>query len=545
MRRRAPWDDPGMDARTSRRHFIYGGAVAGAGIWLPLDVREADARARRKVPLARHGSFGTGVLSGDPSPTSVTLWTRLEGNARSKVRVELEIARDADFRHVVLRRLVPTTAARDHTVKVRVGGLKPDRRYFFRFSTKTTHSDVGRTQTAPADDSKRAIKVGYFACQDFSSGYFGAYKALLALDPDLVICGGDYIYDRVYDTDGYGGVREDKTGTNDDSVARVVGDYREKYRLARTDADLKELHRLVPLVAQWDDHEVTDNYVGTLEKSGADDGDDRDSYDSARIGAGHRAWHEYMPARSFGRGDRTYRRLTLGRTADLFMLDSRSYREDQPCGGGSLQQCDDTAPRQFLGDKQLTWLKDGLQGSKADWRIVGNQLMIMPFEVAADVKVEVDSWQGYPAQRTELLTHIESRSIKDVVFLTGDIHTFFAGTVLRDGKSGPAVGSELVGGSTTSPGTAQVLAHTAGGVLPPELIEPLSDTGVPQVNPWITYADTRTHGCALVEFSENEARATYLGSADITTLDGSRDVRKIADLRVARGTPGVETVSRA
>jgi phosphodiesterase/alkaline phosphatase D-like protein len=454
------------------------------------------------------------------------------------------VARDEDFRHVVLRRLVPTRASRDHTVKVRVGGLKPDRRYFFRFSTRHGHSPVGRTQTAPPPDSMRPVKVGYFACQDFSSGYFGAYAALLALDPDIVICGGDYIYDRVYDTDGYGGVREDKTGANHDSVARVVADYRAKYRLARSDADLRELHRLVPLVSQWDDHEVTDNYVGTLAKSGADDGDPRDVYDAARIAAGHRAWHEYMPARRFGRSDRTYRKLRFGRMVELFMLDSRSYRTDQPCDGGSLQRCDEDGG-QYLGAAQLGWLKSGLAGSPASWKVIGNQLMIMPFEVAGGVKVEVDSWQGYPAQRTELLSHIAARGVKDVVFLTGDIHTFFAGSVLRDGKSGPAVASELVGGSTTSPGTAQVISHTAGGVLPPELVKPLSDEGVPQTNPWMSYADTRRHGCAFVTFSAGEARAQYLGSADITTLDGSRDVTRIADLRVARGTPGVEVVARA
>jgi alkaline phosphatase D len=533
-----------VDARTSRRHFLYGGAVAGAGIWLPADVGDADARARKRVPLARSGAFTDGVMSGDPSPTAVTLWTRLDENPRDRLRVELEVARDPGFRRVVLRRLIPTRASRDHTVKVRVGGLKPDRRYWFRFSTRNAHSPVGRTQTAPAPDSRRPVKVGYFACQDYSSGYFGAYQALLALDPDVVVCGGDYIYDRVYDSDGYGGVREDKTGANGDSVARVVAHYRDKYRLTRTDADLRELHRVVPFVAQWDDHEVTDNYVGTLDKSGADDGDPRDVYDRARIDAGWRAWHEFMPALRFGRGYRTYRKLRFGRTADLFMLDCRSYRSDQPCGGGSLQQCEEDGG-QYLGTKQLGWLKSGLASSPASWKLIGNQLMIMPFEVANDVKVEVDSWQGYPGQRTELLSHVEARQVKDVVFVTGDIHTFFAGEVRRDGKSGPAVASELVGGSTTSPGTAQVIAHTAGGVLPPDLVEPLSDEGVPRLNPWITYADTRTHGCALVTLSEAEVRARYLGSADITTLEGSRDVRQIADLRVARGTPGVEVVSRA
>ena len=129
-----------MDARTSRRHFLYGGALASAPLWLPADVREADAASLKRAPLARRGTFRSGVMSGDPGPTAITLWTRLDGVARDRVRVTLEVARDEDFRRVVLRRAVPTTKARDHTVKVRVGGLKPDRRYFFRFATKTTSS---------------------------------------------------------------------------------------------------------------------------------------------------------------------------------------------------------------------------------------------------------------------------------------------------------------------------------------------------------------------------------------------------------------------
>ena len=150
------------------------------------------------------------------------------------------------------------------------------------------------------------------------------------------------------------------------------------------------------------------------------------------------------------------------------MCDSRSYREDQPCGGGSFVPCDDAAPREYLGaSSSSAGSRTGLERSPSTWKLIGNQLMVMPFEVAAGVKVEVDSWQGYPAQRSELLGHIEQRGIEDVVFLTGDIHTFFAGSVLRDGKSGPAVASELVGGSTTSPGTAEVLGETAGGICRP------------------------------------------------------------------------------
>jgi alkaline phosphatase D len=528
----------------TRRRFIAAGAAGGAAIWLPDAARIADAASRRRVPLATAGGFSTGVMSGDPGPRSVTLWTRLDDGEARRTRLRLEIARDEDFRNVVLRRDVPAIHTADHTAKVRVGGLDPDTRYWFRFATKTTESEVGRTQTAPPADSQRPIKIGYFACQDFASGHYGVYQQLLALDPDIVICGGDYIYDRVYTDSGYGGVREDTAGSGPDSVARKLREYRAKYRLYRSDPDLHELHRLVPLVAQWDDHEVVDNYVGTLqtkEPQPADDGSEQDTFTAGRIMNGWRAWHEYMPSLRFGGSFRTYRKLRFGRNVELFMCDSRSYREDQGCGGSGFKPCDDLdAPRRYLGDEQLAWLKSGLAGSSADWKLVGNQLMIMPFNIEQGVPVEVDSWNGYHAERNDLLAHIGDTA-KDVVFLTGDIHTFFAGEVWRAGESGPPVATELVGGSTTSKGTSETLSQQGGGgSVPPELIKPLTDVGVPVVNPWIQYAETRTHGCAFATVGDGEVTAQYLGSRDVTTHEASRDVRTLASLRIARGTPGVE-----
>jgi alkaline phosphatase D len=166
--------------------------------------------------------------------------------------------------------------------------------------------------------------------------------------------------------------------------------------------------------------------------------------------------------------------------------------------------------------------------------------MIMPFNVSTGVPVEVDSWNGYHAERNDLLAHIGDRA-KDVVFLTGDIHTFFAGEVWRAGESGPPVATELVGGSTTSLGTSQVLSQTAGGgALPPDAIKPLTDTGVPANNPWVQYAETRTHGCAFATVADGEVQAQYLGMEDVTTQEASRRVRTLANLRIARGTPGVE-----
>lgn len=529
-----------MDRGTTRRHFLYAGAAAGAAIWLPDGVREADAASRRKVPLLRDGTFGSGVMSGDPAPDAVTLWTRVDGVTQARGRVRLEIARDQDFRRVVVRRDVPVSALRDHTAKIRVGGLSPDERYWFRFSTRTTQSDVGRTQTALAPDSMRPLTIGYFACQDFSSGHYGVYRRLLDADPDLVICGGDYIYDRVYSESGYGGVREDKAGSGPDSVARTLDQYRAKYRLYRTDPDLRELHRLVPLVPQWDDHEVTDNYVGTLgdtRDEPADDGEAADSFDRARILAGWRAWHEQMPAQRFAGSYRTFRNLRFGRTAELIMLDSRSYREDQPCGGGSFNRCTDDSPRKYLGTEQLAWAKDRLERSPARWKVVGNQLMIMPFDVAAGVKIEVDGWNGYTAERRDLLTHIERKGIGDVVFLTGDIHTFIAGEVRTNGETGKAVASEIVGGSTTSPGAAQTIGNLAG--VPADVAKLVLDNA-PLLNPWYSFFESRAHGCALLRLGADELTTQLLASRDVTTAAGSRDVRVLTTLKVTSGVPGAK-----
>ena len=528
----------------TRRNLLVAGAASGATIWLPDAAWRADAKPRRRVPLARDGGFGSGVMSGDPRPRSVTLWTRLDDQEAGRQRVRLEIARDEDFRRVVLRRDVPVLASADHTAKVRVGGLKPDTRYWFRFSTKTTHSEVGRTQTAPGPDSRRPIRIGYFACQDFSSGYYGAYEALLAQDPDFVVCGGDYIYDRVYSDSGYGGIRVDDAGEGPDSVARRIEHYRAKYRLYRSDPDLHELHRLVPLVAQWDDHEVVDNYVATHEgQAVGDDGSETDAYDRARIMAGWKAWHEHMPSLRFGGSFRTYRKLRFGRHVELFMCDSRSYKEDQPCGGASLNPCSDLeTPRKYLGTDQLTWLKAGLAGSPATWKVVGNQMMIMPFNLQDGVPVEVDSWNGYHAERNELLAHIGDTT-KDVVFLTGDIHTFFAGEVLRQGESGPAVATELVGGSTTSPGTSQTVSQAAGGgVVPPALITPGAEPYIRSNNPWIKYVEPEAHGCAIAEIDGNGVTASYLASADVTTGEGSRQVREVGRFLVSSGLPGVQVL---
>ena len=194
----------------------------------------------------------------------------------------------------------------------------------------------------------------------------------------------------------------------------------------------------------------------------------------ARQGAAYRAFYEYMPFMPASgnprKGNDLYRRLPLGRNAELFLLDERQYRDDQPCDDAFFEPCPEaeSEPRRFLGRTQLEWLKNGLRDSGATWKLVGNQLMIMAFELSQGAQVTKDSWDGYGPERRELMTHIASRGIRDVSFLTGDIHTFFAGDVGIDGRGPESDATEFVGGSITSLGVPETVAATTGAPLPPE-----------------------------------------------------------------------------
>jgi len=198
----------------SRRQFIARSGSAGAAIVLaPQTALEALAAPRGTAArLLRGGRFSQGVLSGDPTPRGITLLTLLD-NVSGSGSVQLEVARDRGFRNVVARKTIATSGSRGHSVKARVGGLKPDERYYYRFETRDENSPVGRFQTALPEDSNRPVKFAFFSCGEYTHGYFNGYDLMSRDDLDFVVCLGDYIYSEAYHSKAGGtGVRDDKIG---------------------------------------------------------------------------------------------------------------------------------------------------------------------------------------------------------------------------------------------------------------------------------------------------------------------------------------------
>ena len=169
------------------------------------------------------------------------------------------MARDRGFRRVVARELVRTSGRIDHSVKARVGGLRPHEQYFYRFSTRGEDSPVGRFRTALPPDSRQPVRFAFFSCQEYTFGYFNAHNLLAEEDIDFVVNLGDYIYAEAYYApgDAFAGVRTDPIG-----FSETLDQYRAKYKLYRTEAPLRRMHANFPMISIWDDHEVQDNYAG-------------------------------------------------------------------------------------------------------------------------------------------------------------------------------------------------------------------------------------------------------------------------------------------
>ena len=535
-----------MEGGIVTRRGLMGAAAAGGALLLagdPLRAGRAIAARTRKHGLADAGdvAFRQGVASGEPAPHAITLWTHV-GDLNRTAAVRLEVARDPGFRKVVHKAELAADERAGFSVKTRVRGLDPHEQYHYRFFTSESESRVGRFRTSPPDDSREHVRVAVFSCQDWQAGYFTSHRDLLDQDPDLVICLGDYIYERNF----YEGPREDKTGRNRDGEVQSLNEYRDKYALYHSDKNLRDMRAEIPMVAIWDDHEVEDNWAGDLPGSATQD--PRVKFPK-RQRNGFQAFFEHQPLTQDPKDPtRIYGTVRLGRNLELFLLDERQYRSDQPCNDRALIPCAveqrEDPKRTLLGRQQTSWLKRGLRRSDAVWKGIANQVMIMSVDLPAGNPINPDQWDGYGANRSELLGYIHNKGISDVAFLTGDIHTFFAGDVTRSGRQSilgrpDSVATEFVCGSVTSLGLLHVLKGQIGVDVPPDIGALAGDgAAIPANNPHLVFSNLKDHGYALVEATSDELKVDYRSPR--TTQEKKSPARTLASFTVERGKPEVQ-----
>ena len=341
-----------------RRRFLEL-TVISAGAWFGPVACSSDASTAKLDPGL---VFPQSVASGDPRPQSVVLWTRVVDAQRASEDLELslEVALDEAFSMPVTldggaSRTLVAKAEFDHCVKTRVDGLSPGTVYFYRFSYETggskAQSRTGRTKTAPADDADVSVRFAVVSCQDYAGKYYHAYRHLAAQDLDVIVHLGDYIYETTADPSFQvsNAARQVAFGKPDEALslgsadapyqaAQSLDNYRDLYRLYRSDPDLQAAHERFPIIATQDDHEFSDDCHADF--ANYTDGREVEQETPRRLAA-DQAWFEYMPvdfsqpptsdfdaSKNFPDQLRYYRNFVFGQHFELVMTDLRRYRPD-------------------------------------------------------------------------------------------------------------------------------------------------------------------------------------------------------------------------
>lgn len=450
--------------------------------------------------------FPFGVASGDPQQTTLVIWSKLlPSDITAPVEVRWELAVDSIMAQVVASGSITTDAASAFTIHVTPEGLQPGSTYYYRFHANGHTSPTGRTRTAPQDPTELRFAVA--SCADFQAGHYNAYALIAARnDIDAVIHLGDYIYE--------GGVRPTAIRTHIPPYEIItLSDYRSRYAQYRLDKDLQEMHRLHPVIAIWDDHEIANN----CHRDGAERHKESTCHWDTRKQDALQAYFEWIPVMHPEKRSIT-RQFSYGGLADLFMLDGRLHR-DAPITD-FLDPLRFDSARTKLGKEQADWLTTGLARSQARWKVIGNNVMFVPMffgKVAKDRQWNMDGWDGFPAERSRIFDTLEANNIRNVVVITGDIHTAWAIDLARDPhnkqnydrKTGRgALGAEFVVHSVSSRNLDEMQGRLVGKIA-------ASYTKARKRNPHLHYANLIDHGYMLLHLDADKAEATWIYSATV------------------------------
>jgi alkaline phosphatase D len=453
--------------RFSRRELLNIAWKAGVGaVSLPLmGTRLLAQMAFQAYP------FALGVASGDPWPDGVVLWTRLApdplaggGMPMAGVEVAWEVATERAFRTIVRKGVAVARPELGHSVHVEVNGLEAAREYFYRFRAGREVSQIGRTKTAPAPGAPvDQVRFGVCGCSHYEHGFFTAFRHLARQQFDFVFHTGDYIYEG-----------RANNGQNDPRVREHAGhelytlvDYRNRYAQYKMDPDLRAAHASAPFIMTSDDHEVDNDYASADDESN----DTPPEVFLLRRAAAYQAWYEAMPVRAAslpaGPDLLLYRHFAFGSLIDFTALDTRQYRSNQACGGGSVSSCAQAADpgRTMLGAAQEQWLFDRIGRARATWTVLGQQVPTFVRDylgTAPDGRFQMDKWDGYTAARDRLFSRLVETAAPNPVVLSGDVHVHYAADLRRDfaRPDSPVIGVELTNTSVTSNGDG---AEQAGG----------------------------------------------------------------------------------
>jgi len=337
--------------------------VGQTGIAWPILLGKAGC-APAFPPSDPSTGLSLGYVAGDMTHDGAIIWL----SAEPASRVVIQYSKDPALTHFTASAPVTVDSTADNTAHIELHNLEAATRYYYRAAVHGKKpGPMARFVTAPAADDDVVVKFCFSG--DTREGYqpFTIMDAIRVQQPDFFLHLGDTIY-------------ADRGGT-----ATRLPDFWAKYRANRLDPASQRLFAETGAYVVWDDHEVADNYPP--------------NHPLAAIG--RQAFFDYWPVRRDGQeSSRIYRSVRWGRALELFILDTRQYRDPRK---GTI-----------LGKEQKQWLFDKLGSSTAIFKIIASSV---PLYGGGS-----DKWDGFPLDRRELLQWAINRKIKGLICISADVH---------------------------------------------------------------------------------------------------------------------------
>jgi alkaline phosphatase D len=354
-------------------------------------------------------AFDLGVQIGDPTPSGARVWTHAVAPGPQTLHV-------ATWDGSTWVALAPIDLASDEEgfVHADVEGASEGAHLRFQFvDAAGAGSAIGACITALGPETPGVIRLGATSCTHQDHDAFPALSAVAARGPlDAWAWLGDFAY-----FDGLS-----------DAAA-----YRALWARNLTAPGIRDVLGTTASVWAWDDHEFTNNLDPVA--------------DADKLELGRAAFFANTPVRQTEASpDRLWRRVRLGKAAEVFVLDCRTERVAEA--------------GVYLSEEQLAWLIDGLQTSTATWKLVMNSVPIANLDGTVwDLSLALeDRWEGFPDQRQRLIDALAG--VRGVAFLSGDIH---CPVLARLDDAGPGAGIwDIIGGpggSRLNPAAVQLEAQ--------------------------------------------------------------------------------------
>ena len=419
-----------------RRQFLQQaamttGTIITTNLWSKLAVAQTPAfitldKNRPAIPY--------GVASGDINNHSAVIWSRTNRPAR----MIIEYATEENFRNG--QKIIGKVATEytDFTARTYLDNLPAGQDIFYRVTFQDLVDTniysapvIGHLKTAPQGKGKDILFAwsGDTAGQGWGInsewGGMKIYESIRKLNPDFFIHSGDYIYaDNPIQAEvklDDGKIWKNITTEEKSKVAETLKEFRGNYIYNLLDENIRRFNAQIPQLVQWDDHEVRNNwYPGQI----FDDNRYQVKDVSLLAARGKQAFLEYTPIRyDANDSNRIYRHFNHGELLEIFMLDERSYRGKNSPNNQTVAS-EKTA---FLGNSQIQWLKDKLKNSKSTWKVIASDMPIGL--IVKDGKTDFENFAngdgkalGRELELADLLRFIKHNNIRNVVWLTADVH---------------------------------------------------------------------------------------------------------------------------